>query len=283
MEFEAAARQMKTEAQIRRVMSDLYQRVSGSPLPSGSVKAFFESWSRRKAVENAERTADKYRDASEKFLAHLGERSALDLGYLTSADVVSFRDALLARVSATTVNQTLKILRIALNQARREGLIQTNPAPQVANLKRAKGDPGRRAFSLPELKQILAVANEEWRGMIAFGVYTGQRLSDVALLSWSNIDPEKKEIRLTTGKTGRRMEIPLAQPLVDYLCGLRTPDDPKAPLSQRPMRQSSNRDGPLFFPISSTKFWSPQVLRVRGLTRKNPTVTDGEEDVSRAS
>jgi integrase len=34
--------------------------------------------------------------------------------------------------------------------------------------------------------------------MIKFGLYTGQRLSDIAALTWSNIDLERNFIRLTT-------------------------------------------------------------------------------------
>ena len=34
----------------------------------------------------------------------------------------------------------------------------------------------------------LSVADDEWRSMILFGLYTGARLSDVASLTWENID-----------------------------------------------------------------------------------------------
>jgi integrase len=46
-----------------------------------------------------------------------------------------------------------------------------------------------------------------------FGFYTGQRLSDLATLTWNNVDLDRGEVRLVTGKTGRRMIIPLAHPL----------------------------------------------------------------------
>jgi integrase len=149
---------------------------------------------------------------------------------LTTADLLSFRDLELARVSVTTANFCVSVLRIALNQARREGLIQVNPAMQVSKIRRRGEALGRRPFSLPELKQVLEVANDEWKGMIAFGVYTGQRLSDLALLTWANVDMERAELRLVTQKTRRRQIIPLANPLIDFLAGRSVSDNPKAPL-----------------------------------------------------
>ena len=272
VEYEAAARQMKTEAQIRRVMSDLYERVSGSPLPSGSINTFLEGWLRRKDVENAERTAGKYRETISSFLAHLAERSALDLSYLVPADILSFRDKLLARVSATTANHSVKVLRIALNQAKREGLIQVNPAAQVANINRRGDGAKRRAFTLHELRDILHEANEEWRGMIAFGVYTGQRLGDLARLTWANVHLEERELRLVTRKTGRRMAIQMASPLIEYLSQRPSADTPGTPLFPAAYNvvQRSGRSGAL-----SNQFY--EILVAAGLApeRSHQKKADG--------
>lgn len=53
--------------------------------------------------------------------------------------------------------------------------------------------------------------------MILFGLYTGQRLADVATLRWSNLHLAKGEIRFTTRKTGKPMILPVAKPLREYL------------------------------------------------------------------
>jgi integrase len=83
---------------------------------------------------------------------------------------------------------------------------------------------------LPELQAILAVADPEWRSLILFGLYTGQRLSDLVTLGWNNIDLERGEVRLVTGKTNRRMIIPMAPPLRSHLESLPAGEDPQAPL-----------------------------------------------------
>jgi integrase len=66
--------------------------------------------------------------------------------------------------------------------------------------------------------------------MILAGLYTGQRLKDLAGLTWNNVDLERNEIRLTTSKTKRRQFIPIAAPFRAYLDELAVGDDPKAPL-----------------------------------------------------
>ena len=53
--------------------------------------------------------------------------------------------------------------------------------------------------------------------MIKFGLYTGQRLADLTTLTWSQIDLERDEIRLTTRKTCKRLLIPIAAPLREHL------------------------------------------------------------------
>jgi len=49
----------------------------------------------------------------------------------------------------------------------------------------------RRAFTVQEIAALLAVADPEWRSLIKFGLYTGQRLGDVVNLRWTNLDLKK--------------------------------------------------------------------------------------------
>ncbi len=70
--------------------------------------------------------------------------------------------------------------------------------------------------------------------MILFGLYTGQRLKDIATLTSANIDLEEREVRLTTHKTRRRQIIPLAKPLREFIVeNLLNSDKPNAPLFPR--------------------------------------------------
>lgn len=89
---------------------------------------------------------------------------------------------------------------------------------------------GRRPFTLSEIKRVLKACgdDQEWRGLVLFGLYLGQRLGDLSKLTWRAVNFETGEVAFTARKTGRRIVLPLVQPLSDYLASLPTSDSPNA-------------------------------------------------------
>ena len=235
-QFEDAARAASQgrfiESRARKAIADIYALANVDTLPGSTVTDFMEAWLKRKELEAGEKTHSRYSTVAAQFTAHLGAKAKRDIANVTAADITKFRDTLAKRVTTGTVNVSLKILRSAFAQARRDGLIDVNEAERVTLLKR-KDRFERRPFTLPELRRILEVATDEWRGMILFGIYTGQRLGDIAALTWQNVDLQREELRLVTGKTGRRQIIPLAPPLLRYVEALPAGDKPDAPLFPR--------------------------------------------------
>jgi integrase len=63
---------------------------------------------------------------------------------------------------------------------------------------------------------------------VLFGLYLGQRLGDLAKLTWRAVDLNSGEIAFTAHKTGRRIVLPLVQPLADYLASLPAGDNANA-------------------------------------------------------
>lgn len=227
-EWEEGARKRITEGQARRVLSDLHEHIHGSPLSTATYSEYVKQWLGRKKGETKAVTLQAYTSASEEFERFLKDKSTQPLHYVTSAHVAAWRDRASAKASPRTANNKLKIVRVLFQSAWRDGLISENPAAKVSALRTAQGK--RRAFTLSELKQILKAANNEWRGMILFGLYTGQRLKDIASLTWANIDMEGDELRLSTSKTDRQQIIPLASPLKAYLSELPSSDLTGTPL-----------------------------------------------------
>lgn len=90
--------------------------------------------------------------------------------------------------------------------------IAEDPSEFVDTVRKSSED-SKRPFTIPEIRSGLAVADLEWRSMVLFGVYTGQRLADIGSLSWDNLDLERNGIRLRSRKTGKRILIPIATPL----------------------------------------------------------------------
>ncbi|MCB1087214.1 MAG: site-specific integrase [Verrucomicrobiae bacterium] len=228
IDYERAARKRITETQARKVIQDVYERVTERDLPSQSVAEFLDSWIGRKRVELSPSSLESYKAVVADFKNYLGEKQSDELLYVSTSDVAGFRDSLAEKVTANTTNKKLKVLRSAFKAAWQDELISENPADRVATIKVKRETFERRAFNLEELKRLFDAARGEWRGMLTFGLYTGQRLGDIAMLTWQNVDLERRELRFSTQKMGRRQIIPLAQPVVEYLGEIEAGDDPKA-------------------------------------------------------
>jgi integrase len=203
--------------------------VSGQTLPSATVRNWCKRWLESKSVEAEPRTHARYETSIKRFLQFLGPKADQDLESLGVNDVLGFRDDVAKRLSTGSTNLELKILRACLYAAQRQDLVQKNVAAKVEALKQ-RGEAKRRAFTLDEIKKVLLQCDEaggEWRGLVLMGLYTGQRLGDVASLVWSQVDLITRRISFITRKTGKRLEMALAKPLFDYLESLPSSDDPK--------------------------------------------------------
>ena len=218
--WEDASDKKVTEAQARHVLSDIYEDIHGQPLSSATFSAYATQWLARKKGEVSGPTFKAYEHAIEEFRGGLKAKANDQINYITVADIAAWRDASAEKASPATANNKLKVIRVFFQSAWRDGLVPENVAAKVQSL---KGETSiRRDFTLDELKLILEAADEEWKGMILAGVYTGQRLKDIASLTWMNIDLGKKVLRLQTSKTGRNQIIPIAEPLRSYLSEVKT-------------------------------------------------------------
>jgi integrase len=215
---------------IAQGVSDVFTAVNVESLPNASIKSWCETWLEAKAIEAEPSTHDRYKTIMEHFTGFLGEaKSNRDLSTLQASDVARFRNREAKDLSRSTANLGVKVLRVCFGEAVKQGLLTVNPAVRVKLLKSSK-DSKRRAFTLSEIKRILKACgdNVEWRGLVLLGLYLGQRLGDLARLTWRAVDLETREIAFTAKKTGRRIILPLVQPLSDYLASLPASDNPNA-------------------------------------------------------
>ena len=228
---------------IARGVSDVFTAANIESLPSASIKAWCETWLEAKAIEAEQSTHDRYRRIVERFVEFLGGKSKRDLSTLQATDIARFRDREAKELARATANLSLKVLRVCLGEAVKQGLLAMNPAVRVSVLK-LRDKSARRAFTLSEIKRILKACDDaEWRGLVLFGLYLGQRLGDLAKLTWRAVNLEQGEIAFTTRKTGRRIVLPLVQPLADYLASLPASDNPNAYIF--PRSASAKRTGAL--------------------------------------
>jgi len=205
---------------IAQGVADIFLAANAEALPSNTIEGWGKRWLESKRIEAGESTHARYKRIVERFTDFLGDaQSKRDLEMLQRSDIAAFRDAQAKELSVATANLSVKVLRVCLGEAVHQGLIASNPAAGVKIIK-TTAESRRRPFTIDEIKRILAVCDVEWRGLVLFGLYLGQRLGDLRMLTWRAVNLETGEVAFTTHKTGRRVILPLVQPLIDYLSEL---------------------------------------------------------------
>ncbi len=228
--LESELRKGSGAAKFQATMRELFEEASGTEVPRASLSDYIKDWLDSKVGSIEDQSIEYYRANLNNFVNWF-EKHRPDCQHLvqvTTRDVEAYRKYVLHERSARTVNHRLKTLKMVFAKAVREGIIDSNPLEGVAKAKEKKTEV--RPFTLEEIGTILQVADDEWRSMILIGFYTGQRLKDVSLLTWENVDLAREEITLTTSKTQRDMTIPIVPPLLDHLSSMPSTDDPRTPL-----------------------------------------------------
>ena len=221
MEFERASKLARrgelVEAQAREVLKDIMKRADiGETLQSATIKAHFDGWLASKRARKSEATGERYGMAVNAFLKTLGKRANQALTSLTARDVENFLDARTAEgLSPATLNLDVKIIGGALNVARRQGLIPTNPAeavelPDIESTERG-------TFTPDEVKMLVDAADGEWKLLIPMAYYTAARLGDCCRMQWDGVDLAKETLTYTQSKTGKKVTVPLHPDLLARL------------------------------------------------------------------
>jgi len=265
--WELTAKHKRSAQHVRSVFAEVYRDAYGSELPSTTFREHANKWLSEKRLEASTASLRSYSTTVNHFATHLSERADQDLTIISRQDIVAWRSNLASRLFHVTTNRHLKTLRSIFKSAKLDGLILENPVDAVASVSPSQTDreTGRRPFSLSEIQAVLSLADDEWRSLIRFGFYTGQRLTDIALFTWNNIDLERGEIRFVARKTGKRVAIPICEALRAHILSLPTRDDPSAPIHPR-SRETVTRQG-----YSSTLSQQFSELLVRAGLRSDTT------------
>ncbi len=164
-------------------VSDVFTAANIESLPRASIKSWCQTWLEAKSIEAEETTHLRYKRVIERFTDFLGDaKSKRDLATLQASDVARFRDREAKELSRSTANLGVKVLRVCLGEAVRQGLLTMNPAVRVKIIKSTL-ESRRRPFTFAEIKRILKTCQHdvEWRGLVLFGFYLGQRSA-----TWQN-------------------------------------------------------------------------------------------------
>ncbi|HEV7924501.1 MAG TPA: tyrosine-type recombinase/integrase [Verrucomicrobiae bacterium] len=207
-------------------MTDILERAGGDTLRAPITKDFLRDWLSSKKATKAAGTVGRYAKSINEFIASLGTHAERPLTSLTPCHVENFiakRSSL--GLSPSTVTLDAKVIRTALNKARRQGLILSNPAEAVD----LPGNDGveRAAFTPAEVKMLVDAAEREWQTLILMAYFTGARLSDCCRMEWHSVDLAKGVLTYTQGKTGGTVTVPIHPDLDAQLSKLARSDKPE--------------------------------------------------------
>ncbi|MES2308834.1 MAG: phage integrase SAM-like domain-containing protein, partial [Verrucomicrobiota bacterium] len=188
----------RARAIIAAGVADVYSAATQEHLPCGTFKAWVEQWLQTKTIELMPSSFSRYEQVINSFVEFMGPKANKDISVIQPREISKWRDQIAKSLSVASANLSLKCLRVCLSDALKNQLISSNPASIVKTLKRST-DSRRREMTIIEIKRVLeccnSPANQEWRGLILFGLYSGQRLGDLRSLTWRNIDLKEEELR----------------------------------------------------------------------------------------
>lgn len=124
-----------TREVIARGGASVFEVTNRESLPSRSWRDWSTQWLEAKRRESATTTLSRYKGIVARVTDFLGTKADRGLASLTAAAVGTFRDAIARDLSRASGNLAVKVLRVALGSAFKQGLLMSNPAAKVDMLK----------------------------------------------------------------------------------------------------------------------------------------------------
>jgi integrase len=179
-------------------------------MPNITVREFFAQYDDAVRDTMKRRSLETYRDIARlHLLPALGNKKLKDLTRLQVQRMYSQkRDA---GLSAARVRRIHGVLSSALNHALRWRLIDQNVCKEVSPPRVPA--PEIRPFNAEEAKRFLAAARgDRYHAHYVLGLTTGARIGELGGLFWSDIDLDRRVMRvqraLITGRGGQTFEPP---------------------------------------------------------------------------
>jgi len=193
-----------------------------------------EDYAMQWSEEHASRAAPSTRLYWATSLAHATTAMGrIYVNALTPADIRKWRNASAKKVAHATVNGWLRVLRVCLDDAVQDGILNTNPARAIKTLREGPTKGARaRSLTLEEFRRFISTTqqlagvtiSEDIARMILTLAWTGLRLGEVRALRWTDLHDDELTIERAvwngqekTTKTGEPRKVAVVAPLAHVL------------------------------------------------------------------
>jgi integrase len=156
----------------------------------------------------------------EQMLRHLDEFFGTErqLAEITAADIEGYKLRRKAKVSGSTVNRELALLKRMFNLAISWDLfLDANPFRKVKFFREVNF--GLRVVSPEEEEKLLRNASPYIQDIMRFALNTGLRIGEIFGLQWASVDLEKNILNVFAPKTQKLRTVPInseARMVLDY-------------------------------------------------------------------
>jgi integrase len=211
-----------TTTQLRKVLNDVSEKVTGDTLLAPTVEEYLADWLKGIAARNSPATLERYGNTVKLFVKTLNGKANKPVTAVTPKDVEDFLTVRLeSGVAPKTAIVDLKTLNTAFRRAEAFGTILKNPVSAIRPPKAESSE--REVFTHEEVQKILdSTPSLEWQTLILLGYFLGARLSDCVGMKWENVLPEQGVIVYHQQKTGKKVVVPMHFHVIDHLNYLST-------------------------------------------------------------
>jgi integrase len=189
-----------------------------------SLRQFIGEFTTYGEANYSRKTMSMYKSILELFAAIVKD---IPLHELTSKHVDKYKSARLStykgkddgqtreKIRPVSVNVELRMLKSALNTARRWKLLDSDPFEGVTLAEVPERDPA--FFTRSDFETLLHSIKHKWlKETVLFAVLTGLRRGEIVNLKWTDVDLQRRTIQIQSNltfrtKQGRRRIVPLSE------------------------------------------------------------------------
>ncbi|MCG6231517.1 tyrosine-type recombinase/integrase [Vibrio furnissii] len=157
-----------------------------------------------KQYTHAPSTLNSNRSRCNQLKKNIGK---IRIASISHSDINLLLNKMHKKLSNKTINEYLTILRDSFNIAKLNGVIAINPTDGIKKLKTIRSEVFPFTKSELSIMAQTETTRESERNLILFNAVTGLRASEIIASTWSNVDWEKKRLKVDIANVNKKMKV----------------------------------------------------------------------------